>query len=793
MIRDGPIASYKRRVQKEKDELVKEGKGQRNLAFFLSLISMMLALSFIPLFPQPVPILVAVLVAFVVYISPAAGMALGSIPIVLGILYHLSTVDFIGMLGPMEIRVLFICLLIFFFVALPVRFRRYEDSIGISLGIIAATLLFFDITYFMALPLLLTVSILFKRTQSGLAVSYYVLISVPLMIMQYFQHIVTISRIDFWNDPSAVPAIYTSLSAVFNHMQIGMFQFRLFDVSQTLGKILWNVVEPQPTMLHTVGQAINQYLDSFPGMVMFIVMVAGLVWAVSLVLPSLVKRSSIMQAETLFPALTAAGVAALFFVSMAALQIPLAFSAQINSTKMVVGVLSAALFAVPATMVNYAPKKKAEIEKNSQIILVKAGDLMAKLGAFEVLLGKVKVSVPVDVNASETKMGIIKDKLIDILAKAEGRKYKVPETYEKIKELDKDLADGINGLLPELNVLLEHYQLNLNFYYTNWIKKLQEIGYAVKDPVQIGFEKDQTPEDRVTYIITLLVASKLLANEVCQLAEQVYDVMKSMYDPSLPEASRTITYSKQKLAEKTAPWVACDALIILFKNWTSQYSTEISRSIIDLQESLGTLAALEGQNVALQSIFGEEYSSFLAEIRKAKELKAELSSKAITILNVPIIRESLQSSLSIAKNVLSSLYEELKAKEESIESLSPVENSFWEKNVTLREQTASAIEKLSSPKKYTPNQMMHSLPQALSFIEPCVWTIAQYNLKNELLLNYPIAKTAIEDILKKKKRVSIQDLPFDPQDAEEYLKLFFNERSREFVLDEENLLLSRRI
>ena len=53
------------------------------------------------------------------------------------------------------------------------------------------------------LPLLLTVAILFKRTQSGLAVSYYVLISVPLMIMQYFQHILTIARVDFWNDPSA--------------------------------------------------------------------------------------------------------------------------------------------------------------------------------------------------------------------------------------------------------------------------------------------------------------------------------------------------------------------------------------------------------------------------------------------------------------------------------------------------------------------------------------------------------------------------------------------------------------
>jgi hypothetical protein len=211
LIKEGPVSSYKRRVQKEKEELAKEGKGLRNIAFFLTLVSMMLALSFIPFFPQPLPIVISVLVAFLVYINPAIGMSLGSIPIVIGLLYHLSTVDFIAMLGNTEIRVLFICLLVFFFVALPIRFRRYEDAIGINLGIIAATLLFFNSTYFIAIPLLLTVAILFKKTQAGLAVSYYVLISVPLMILQYFEHILTVARVDFWNDASAVPPIYVSL------------------------------------------------------------------------------------------------------------------------------------------------------------------------------------------------------------------------------------------------------------------------------------------------------------------------------------------------------------------------------------------------------------------------------------------------------------------------------------------------------------------------------------------------------------------------------------------------------
>lgn len=792
MIRNGTVASYKRRMQKEKDELANEGKGMRNLAFFVTLVSMMLALSFIPFFPQPIPVLVALLIATIVYVSPAVGMSVGCIPIALGLLYHLSTVDFIAMLGPTEVRVLFISLLIFFFVALPIRFRRYEDAISINLGIIAASMLFFNVTYFMAIPLLLSIAIIFKRTQSGLAISYYILISVPLMIMQYFQHILTISRVDFWNDPSAVPSIYTSLSPVFSHMQQGMSQFSLFAVSQTVGKVPWNVVEPSPIMVHTVGQAINQYLDSFPGMVLFIAIIAGLVWAVSLVLPSLVNSSTVMQSETLFPALAAAGVTALFFLLMESLQIPLAFSAQISGLSIVVGIISSVVFSIPASIFSFAPKRKAEIEKNSQILLVKAGSLMNKLQAFELLLNKVKENVPVDVSVPETKMLIIKEQLNDMLVKAEARNYKVPETYLKIKELDYDITDGIESLPPELTVILEHYQLNLNYSYTSWTKKLEEIGYTVKTAVKIRFQKDQTPEERIDYISEVLVASRLLANEVCQLAEQVYDVITSMYDPSLPVESRTISYSKQKLSEKTAPWVACEGLVVALKRWTKQYTTEISRSIGSLQESFALITALHGQNTNLQSVLGAKYPIIIEEVSKAEELKASLSWSTITILNVSILKKSLQTLLNITKNILSTIYEELKAKEESIESLLPIEESFWEKNVTLREQTASAIEKISDPKKFTLNQMMRNLPQALSFIEPCLWTISQYNEKNELLLNYPIAKTAIEGMLKKAKSVSVRDLPFDAQEAEKYLKLFFNERNQEFAFNEEKLLLSRR-
>ncbi len=793
-LRDGPIASYKKRVKKENDALANEGKGMRIIAFALTFISMTLAMSFIPFLPQPLPILLAVLLAFGVYLNPVIGMSVGSVFISLGILYQMSLLDFIGMLGPTVVRVLFICVLIFFFVALTIRFRSFEDAIGINLGIIAAMLLFSNSTFFMAIPLLLTVAIIFKRTQAGLAFSYYVLISVPLMLMQYYQHILTITRTDFWNDPTAVPPIYTSLSSIFTHMQSepGLAHFRLFDLSQTLGKITYNVVEIPPTPIHTALQAVNQYSNSFPGIVLLIVLVGGLVWAISLILPSLVRSGNLTQGEKLFPVITAAGVTALFFIFVSSLQVPLSFSASISETKMILGVLSSIAFAIPAVLFSFAPKKKVENEKNSQLILAKVGDLMKTVTAFEETVGKVKETVPVDVSSPEIRKTLIKERLTEILTKAEARKFKLRETYTVLNELDVNLAEGANGLLPELNAILEHYQLQLNYLYASWLKKLKEIGYEVQNPFKIEFQKDQPAESRAEYISSALASSRLLGNDVCQLSEKIYSALRSIYDPALPDSSGTVAYCKQKLADKAAPWIACDALVIALKSWAKQYEPRISMSIDSLQKDLGPIVSLGTQNEDLETILGEKYPLIFEETKRADELLASLRSRSTNILNLVVLQDFILSLLEVSRKIVSTIYEELKDKEESIERLLPVKDGFWEKNVVLREQTESAIKKISDSANYSVFDMLKNLTKAMSFIEPCIWTIAQYRLKNELLLNYPIAKKAIEDQLKKQRSVSIQDLPFEGKEAEEYLKLFFNEKNGKFTFDEENQVLARK-
>ncbi len=196
---------FSKRRQRSKKDKPAEPKSTRYLTFIFTLISMMLILSLVPFFPQPAPFLIAVLIAFITLINPMIGMSVGSVPIALGLLYHISNLNFIAGLGSAEVRVFIIALFMFFFVMLPIRFRRYEDAIAINIGIIAASTLFFDQTYFLAIPLLLTTATVYKRAQIGLSAAYYALISVPLMLEQYYQLVQTIPRTDFWNDPGAVP------------------------------------------------------------------------------------------------------------------------------------------------------------------------------------------------------------------------------------------------------------------------------------------------------------------------------------------------------------------------------------------------------------------------------------------------------------------------------------------------------------------------------------------------------------------------------------------------------------
>ncbi len=767
----------------------------RILTFIVTFAGMMLGLSLMPLLPQPLPTIISFLIAFVTFMNHGrTGMSIGSLLVGLGLIYHLSRTNIISQMSMVPlVRELVIIILLFPFVALPFLFHRYEDVIAINLGIIAAMLLFFSQTYYFAIPLILIAAVLYKKTKLGLTVSYYVLISVPLQIMQYLKYVLSLSNIYWWEDPAADPFLYVPLTDVLKDMQASMAQIRLIEATKVVETIAGQVTfSPDVHLAQTTEAILTRYFDSLPGIVLFLVIVIGLVSATAFMAQALMTKSYTMHAEILLPAMTAASATALFFLFLIGLQGPLAFRAKIDSSQMIFGILATSIFTIFASILNYAPKKRATMEMRSMMIMEKAKELArARLQVLEWSLKKVKNSIPLDISSTEGKMLTIKDNLNDILSKTSAGLYDSAELDEKLNELDKKINNEIDNLMSKLNVSLEEYQIYVNGEYSTWIGKLADIGLEVKTTVKTDFQKELPLEMRINRIKEVLEGGRSLVTEVIQVAEQIYAIIRSLYDPKLPEESLTITFVKKNLDEKTTPWISIEALFTSLNNWEKQYSAEISKSVEYLQKSLTSIVNLSNQSERLL-VLGDNLSKLMDYAKMAEEIKISIEKKPLNVMNVMIIGDVLQSSLSIARDVLSILYEELKSNEESIESLLFTKDYLWEKNVTLREQMTSEMNVIFNSSKYELKQVLEHLPKSLSYIDECIGTIAGYNEIKELLLHYPIAEISIEDLLRQKKHISAHDLPFEPKHAEEYLRLFYSQRYREFSFDKTNMFLMRR-
>ena len=136
---------------------------------------MIIGMSILPLFPPPLPIFLAVLVAFLVYQYPIIGMPIGGAVLGLGLLFNISPQPppitatqinyyFISYLGSEQIRVGFVVAIMALFIGLPIAFNRYKSVLAIDFGILAVACLSSSATYFLAIPLLFASAVYFKKT-----------------------------------------------------------------------------------------------------------------------------------------------------------------------------------------------------------------------------------------------------------------------------------------------------------------------------------------------------------------------------------------------------------------------------------------------------------------------------------------------------------------------------------------------------------------------------------------------------------------------------------------------------
>jgi hypothetical protein len=690
-------------------------------------------------------------------------------------------------------RIIVIVAIPVLFFLLPFTFHRYEDAIAINLGIIAATLLFFGETYYLAIPIILVAATLYKKTKLGLTISYYILISLPLQVMQYLNYVFTLTNPRWWEDPAADPFLYVPLEGVLTSMQESMTQLRLFEANKVLETIGGQITfSAQDHILQTTQAVLTRYFDSIPGIILFLVIVGVIISATALFTRELITTSNTMQEKVIISVLTSASATCLFFLFLIILQKPLAFRAQVSLTQILFGISTTSLLTVMASLVNYAPKTSKDIEKRSQMIIEKAQELLrVRLQVIEWSLNKVKSGTSLDVGSIEGRMLMTKNKLNDIINNVKANLYDPSELNEKFDEVDKDLRNEIDNLLSELEALLIEYQKFIYSEYSAWIRKLEEIGFEVGTVVKTDFQKEQTLEMRVNLIREVLEAGRFLTTEVMQVAEQINDIIRSLYDPDLPEKSLAVKFAKKQLDENKVPWNALNALFVSLHNWEKQYSAEIFKSMEYLQKSLTHVGNLSTQSERLFPVLGDNFPKLMDLVKRAEDVRFYIEKKKLNVMNILIIRDVLESSLSIAKDVLLIVQEELMSNEKAIESLLLTEDYSWDKNVAWRKQITSEMEMVVNSSMSDLSQVMENLPKSFSYLDELVGSIVAYNEKKEILLNYPTAEMAIKESLTQKTQVYAQDLPFDLQYAEEYLKLFYSLEYPEFSFDSKTMCLMK--
>ena len=721
-----------KRKQKNEHDRSQESSILKYLTFLITALTMALGMTYLPILPQPLPLLLAILVAFLAFRNPRFGMPIGGGIIGLGLIFHLSELYFFSFLGAEEIRVAIVVVWMTLFIALPIIFGSYKSALAVDLGILAFAMLFSATTFFLAIPLILASAVYFRKYAS-LSIIYYVLLTVPLQIVQYFEYTVKpILRPDWWLEAGSSPPIFTSLNLISADINSAVTQFRLYDVSKVFyditGQMTW---QPNYTG-RNLSDALTQYLDSFPGIILFITIVASLAFILIYFSKLLTSQGGpISLSDKLLLVFTATISGALFFVFLSILQLPLAYTADVTPLTFILAPIATLLLCLPVVFVDFTPKQTATILEVKE----KAQRLLEKLSSFQDTVCSVKNKIPINLSSLEGKLTILSDLVQEIIQKCEKHFYDVGEVNSKFIELDK-LNQESDGLEKELENILFEYQIYVNGEFSNWIGKFREIGIPVKTKSSEVYHTEMAIDEKTLAIQKTIKQAKDFTQEVSEVAESIYKAIKELYEPSLPEQSKTILFVKERLEKTRSPWVAMQATYNAIHNWNHQYCSEISSSTKHLLETSLLITNLDIENPNLSLAFGDNLSKVKEYMKTAEKIKSNienLEEKDLSISNAFSLRKDIQTLIEQTNSVLSFLYSRLKAEEEAIERSLPMKDYPWSKNMSLANRLKKATETLKNRKKTKTNQILGNLPIYLSTMDETLQTLSIYRGEKEFI------------------------------------------------------------
>jgi hypothetical protein len=426
---------------------------------------------------------------------------------------------------------------------------------------------------------------------------------------------------------------------------------------------------------------------------------------------------------------------------------------------------------------NFLSLNKKKIQKKN------AQSLLNKVLAFEDKLKLIKDNTPLNVESFVTKTLSIKDSVKEALEK---------KSYQKIEHLER----AQNELETELNNTLNEQLLLLHTEFASWKTKLKQMGIDTKTEINANIEKDSTTEQKNRLINQAWEAGQTLAKEATAFATQTYIMIQSHYDQELPEKNLTIEFATHRIEKKESPWLTIEAVCNALNNWKRQYEEQIQQSIASFQKAIEAITTQSQYPCEGTSSFrGEETQKSLDYYKTVEKIKnsnhIRLKKAELNIFDYFQFHYEVHNLLIILNEVLLALHKAVNTEEETIERLLINTENFWEKNSYMLKELQTATDNLSNP-NYRVTQIMDDLPTYLSYVDEALKALSVYHERKEILLNYPLAKAAIEKNLKEKDKILPKDLPFNPQYGAEYLRLYYRERFENYTFKKEENTLTKR-
>lgn len=751
------------------------------LTFLVTMASMTLGFTLIPLLPAPLPIIVAFLTAYAVYRNTPVGASAGSMVIGFGLFYHLARIGFFQLFPNLLVRVSVMAVLILPFLVVPAMLADNLAVIAMDMGIISVCMLFFNSTFYLAVPLILIYATIYRKRGILITLSYYIFISIPLQVMQYLKTF----------ELGIPPPLYSPLDIIYKDIQESMSRVSFTEIKNVL-RVIGGQMIKQTENGGLLDRALANYIDSLPGMFLFLVIISGLVSATAILtikLPKAIKRTSLSHRYYdvlvyLLPTVAASVTNVMFFILLDNLQHPLAFNAVVNPSILMASTGFTMAISTPVSLSKYIMDLRVVLVNRTEELERKAEDLCLEVRNYIRTIEQVGDPTPDPLSALKTRLLIIEDELNDMVKRASERNMSLKEVNSNLRRMFVDLKVATDYLHGQLSVALDEYYIKIKFEYLEAIGEIRELGLDV-EPLEVpDLPADSSPESKIPYIEQVVESGRVLVENLIETADKIYEIICSLFEPSKPRDSPIIQISREKMWEDE-PWVVIDAILASLKNWERQYSEDIVNSTKPIQDAIETIIELSKREDILLPILGERFNLIKAissEMEEREEFR--MDDENLKVLKVILIREDILSTVDVVAKVIGILHHHLLDLENTIEALLPVEEYEWNRNPTLADRMKSSSEVITNYESYEIDDIVSHLYRALSYIDEAVDTIEYYNEKKEMFLNYRVLEKKIDRILKERDEVRLEDLGVSEKYGREYLKLYHRSHLTTYPLEE---------